>query len=148
MLCYATEYRGSKLQVIQSRSPKIWSLLILVSRPRAPSLFHRFCYHTDPGAMGSSSNGVVGERSAGGNGSLQVDKGVDFAQYFCTYAFLYHQKEMLCDRVRMDAYFNAIFKNKHHFEGKVRLCYFLSRLSILAPISSMGPRKRIDLSVV
>lgn len=48
-----------------------------------------------------------------------VDKGVDFAQYFCTYAYLYHQKEMLCDRVRMDAYFNAIFQNKHHFLGKV-----------------------------
>ncbi|KAL0559381.1 hypothetical protein IC582_003990 [Cucumis melo] len=71
--------------------------------------------------MGSSSNGVLGDRSAGSNGGLQVDKGVDFAQYFCTYAFLYHQKEMLCDRVRMDAYFHAIFKNKHHFEGKTVL---------------------------
>ncbi|KAK4481205.1 hypothetical protein RD792_012087 [Penstemon davidsonii] len=59
--------------------------------------------------MGSSTqNGVV-------------DKGVDFANYFCTYGFLYHQKEMLCDRVRMDAYYNSIFKNKHHFEGKVVL---------------------------
>lgn len=51
------------------------------------------------------------------NGS--VDKRVDFANYFCTYAFLYHQKEMLSDRVRMDAYYNAIFNNKHHFAGKV-----------------------------
>ncbi|KAK6151785.1 hypothetical protein DH2020_014420 [Rehmannia glutinosa] len=50
-----------------------------------------------------------------------VDKGVDFANYFCTYGFLYHQKEMLCDRVRMDAYFNAIFENKHHFQGKTVL---------------------------
>ncbi|KAL0315623.1 UNVERIFIED_CONTAM: protein arginine N-methyltransferase PRMT10 [Sesamum radiatum] len=47
-----------------------------------------------------------------------VDKGVDFANYFCTYGFLYHQKEMLSDRVRMDAYYNAIFENKHHFQGK------------------------------
>ncbi|CAA0833669.1 Protein arginine N-methyltransferase PRMT10 [Striga hermonthica] len=58
--------------------------------------------------------------SARGNGVV-VDKGVDFANYFCTYGFLYHQKEMLCDRVRMDAYYNAIFENKHHFEGKAVL---------------------------
>ncbi|EOY30965.1 Arginine methyltransferase 10 isoform 1 [Theobroma cacao] len=67
--------------------------------------------------MGSRANGVVGGSS--GNGA--VDKGVDFANYFCTYAFLYHQKEMLCDRVRMDAYYNAIFQNKHHFQGKAVL---------------------------
>ncbi|XP_057768123.1 protein arginine N-methyltransferase PRMT10 [Salvia miltiorrhiza] len=57
--------------------------------------------------------------SAAANGV--VDKGVDFANYFCTYGFLYHQKEMLCDRVRMDAYYNAVFENKHHFKGKVVL---------------------------
>ncbi|GLJ35076.1 hypothetical protein SUGI_0705680 [Cryptomeria japonica] len=56
---------------------------------------------------------------AGGGGV--VDKGADFANYFCTYAFLYHQKEMLSDRVRMDAYYTAIFENKHHFEGKTVL---------------------------
>lgn len=50
-----------------------------------------------------------------------MDKEVDFANYFCTYAFLYHQKEMLSDRVRMDAYFNSIFQNKHHFQGKTVL---------------------------
>ncbi|KAJ0030786.1 protein arginine N-methyltransferase PRMT10-like [Pistacia vera] len=72
--------------------------------------------------MGSCRNGVV---SGGSNGEIgggpTVDKGVDFANYFCTYAFLYHQKEMLSDRVRMDAYFNAIFENKHHFQGKTVL---------------------------
>ena len=65
--------------------------------------------------MGTSANAA-----AGGRGN-PVDKGVDYAQYFCTYAFLYHQKEMLSDRVRMDAYFNAIFENKHHFNGKTVL---------------------------
>uniref|UniRef100_A0A2P2IPL6 Protein arginine N-methyltransferase PRMT10 n=1 Tax=Rhizophora mucronata TaxID=61149 RepID=A0A2P2IPL6_RHIMU len=71
--------------------------------------------------MGSHQNGgVAGERTAG-SGVVAVDKGVDFANYFCTYAFLYHQKEMLSDRVRMDAYFNAIFHNKHHFHGKTVL---------------------------
>lgn len=67
--------------------------------------------------MGSYQNGVVG----GDRNASSVDKGVDFANYFCTYAFLYHQKEMLSDRVRMDAYFNSIFQNKHHFQGKVSL---------------------------
>eukprot|EP00244_Chara_vulgaris_P008433 TRINITY_DN3312_c0_g2_i2.p1 TRINITY_DN3312_c0_g2~~TRINITY_DN3312_c0_g2_i2.p1 ORF type:complete len:429 (-),score=61.18 TRINITY_DN3312_c0_g2_i2:460-1746(-) len=50
-----------------------------------------------------------------------VDKGADFANYFCTYGFLYHQKEMLSDRVRMEAYHGAIFRNARHFRGKVIL---------------------------
>ncbi|KAJ9140937.1 hypothetical protein P3X46_031527 [Hevea brasiliensis] len=69
--------------------------------------------------MGSHHNGDRASSSNGG--AALVDKDVDFAQYFCTYAFLYHQKEMLSDRVRMDAYYNAIFQNKHHFHGKVVL---------------------------
>lgn len=79
-------------------------------------------------AMGSHTNGFVAGDLAGssnggggGGGTAPVDKEVDFANYFCTYAFLYHQKEMLSDRVRMDAYFNAIFQNKHHFQGKTVL---------------------------
>ncbi|XP_039071700.1 protein arginine N-methyltransferase PRMT10-like isoform X1 [Hibiscus syriacus] len=66
--------------------------------------------------MGSRTNGV-----AGGSSNRPMDKGADFANYFCTYALLYHQKEMLSDRVRMDAYYNAVFKNKHHFQGKTVL---------------------------
>ncbi|RZC92003.1 hypothetical protein C5167_027892 [Papaver somniferum] len=65
--------------------------------------------------MGTNGGG----RTNGGGGG--VDKGVDFANYFCTYGFLYHQKEMLCDRVRMDAYYNSIFENKEHFIGKTVL---------------------------
>lgn len=76
--------------------------------------------------MGSSANGVAGSRSSNGGGGASVDKGVDFANYFCTYAFLYHQKEMLSDRVRMDAYFNSIFENKSHFLGKVSITLHLS----------------------
>ncbi|XP_077211280.1 protein arginine methyltransferase 10 [Tasmannia lanceolata] len=68
--------------------------------------------------MGSSANGSGIRAPINGE---SVDKGVDFANYFCTYAFLYHQKEMLSDRVRMDAYYNAIFKNHHHFRGKIVL---------------------------
>lgn len=68
--------------------------------------------------MGSFGNGAAGSERIGSS-SGAVDKEVDFAQYFCTYAFLYHQKEMLSDQVRMDAYFKAIVENKHHFFGKV-----------------------------
>ncbi|MBA0719251.1 hypothetical protein Golax_006948 [Gossypium laxum] len=61
----------------------------------------------------------MASRTNGGSSNGPVDKGADFANYFCTYAFLYHQKEMLSDRVRMDAYYNAVFQNKHHFQGKL-----------------------------
>ncbi|KMT02941.1 hypothetical protein BVRB_8g195150 [Beta vulgaris subsp. vulgaris] len=72
--------------------------------------------------MGSSTVNGGGERGGLANGIAgSVDKGVDYANYFCTYSFLYHQKEMLSDRVRMDAYFNSIFQNKHHFVGKTVL---------------------------
>ncbi|KAK1417270.1 hypothetical protein QVD17_26396 [Tagetes erecta] len=76
--------------------------------------------------MGSNVNGNAGDNvtstsNGNGNGTATVDKGVDFANYFCTYAFLYHQKEMLSDRVRMNAYFNSVFNNKHHFIGKTVL---------------------------
>ncbi|KAI3950424.1 hypothetical protein MKW92_010669 [Papaver armeniacum] len=69
--------------------------------------------------MGTNGGGRANGGGGGGGGG--VDKGVDFANYFCTYGFLYHQKEMLCDRVRMDAYYNSIFENKEHFIGKTVL---------------------------
>nr|GLL20536.1 protein arginine N-methyltransferase PRMT10 [Ipomoea trifida] len=72
--------------------------------------------------MGSSSNGIQPAAISSGDGAAPaVDKDVDFANYFCTYAFLYHQKDMLTDRVRMDSYYNAVFQNKHHFAGKAVL---------------------------
>ena len=40
-----------------------------------------------------------------------VDKGVDFANYFYTYAYLHHQKEMLPDHIRVDAYYNTVVQN-------------------------------------
>eukprot|EP00240_Pyramimonas_obovata_P003881 CAMPEP_0118931792 /NCGR_PEP_ID=MMETSP1169-20130426/8007_1 /TAXON_ID=36882 /ORGANISM="Pyramimonas obovata, Strain CCMP722" /LENGTH=374 /DNA_ID=CAMNT_0006874333 /DNA_START=141 /DNA_END=1265 /DNA_ORIENTATION=+ len=45
----------------------------------------------------------------------------DFANYFCTYGFLYHQKEMLEDQVRMQSYYDSVFKNKAQFKDKVVL---------------------------
>ena len=62
---------------------------------------------------------AAGAAASGSSGARPVDKEVDFANYFCTYAHIYHQKEMLCDRVRMDAYHSAVFRNAPHFKGKV-----------------------------
>eukprot|EP01004_Peranema_trichophorum_P004441 NODE_3363_length_1365_cov_41.199678_g2927_i0.p1 GENE.NODE_3363_length_1365_cov_41.199678_g2927_i0~~NODE_3363_length_1365_cov_41.199678_g2927_i0.p1 ORF type:complete len:379 (+),score=60.29 NODE_3363_length_1365_cov_41.199678_g2927_i0:55-1191(+) len=49
------------------------------------------------------------------------EKSSDFANYFCTYEFLYHQKQMLEDQKRMAAYHSAIMQNKDLFKGKVVL---------------------------
>lgn len=51
----------------------------------------------------------------------EAEKAADFANYFCSYGYLYHQKQMLMDHVRMRSYHNAIMRNKHLFEGKVVL---------------------------
>jgi type I protein arginine methyltransferase len=51
----------------------------------------------------------------------EADKAADYANYFCSYAYLYHQKQMLMDHVRMRAYHSAIFGNRALFEGKVVL---------------------------
>lgn len=74
------------------------------------------------------------------------DKALDFANYFCSYGkncvvqstyshvshdgraaavslrtgYLYHQKDMLQDRGRMDAYRNAIMRNPGCFADKAR----------------------------
>ena len=47
--------------------------------------------------------------------------GLDFANYFVSYGYLYHQKDMLQDRGRMDAYRNAILQNTQCFKDKVVL---------------------------
>ena len=48
-------------------------------------------------------------------------KAADFANYFCSYAELYHQKQMLMDNNRMNAYYSAIMQNKEMFAGKIVL---------------------------
>lgn len=60
------------------------------------------------------------ERNAQGEERKGVDE-ADFANYFCTYEFLYHQKEMLEDVARMDAYHDAVMRNAKLFEGRVVL---------------------------
>lgn len=52
------------------------------------------------------------------NGDEQA-KATDFANYFCSYAQLYHQKQMLADHNRMAAYHSAILGNADVFKDKV-----------------------------
>lgn len=52
------------------------------------------------------------------NGDEQA-KATDFANYFCSYAQLYHQKQMLADHNRMAAYHAAILGNSDIFRDKV-----------------------------
>jgi len=51
----------------------------------------------------------------------EADRAADYANYFCSYSYLYHQKQMLMDHVRMRAYHTAIMSNRSLFEGKVVL---------------------------
>lgn len=52
---------------------------------------------------------------------LQGESATDFANYFVSYGYLYHQKDMLQDKGRMDGYRNAILGNAKCFEGKTVL---------------------------
>ncbi|GAX16444.1 type I protein arginine methyltransferase [Fistulifera solaris] len=46
-------------------------------------------------------------------------KATDFANYFCAYSQIYHQKSMLSDHQRMAAYHSAILGNQDVFRDKV-----------------------------
>eukprot|EP00435_Cladocopium_sp_Y103_P051908 s552_g16.t1 len=65
-----------------------------------------------------------GYKAANGIGCLQDGKPpdeTDNANYFCEYAFLYHQMDMLEDEHRTGSYFNAITWNPDSFKDKVVL---------------------------
>eukprot|EP00903_Cladosiphon_okamuranus_P012619 g11806.t1 len=51
-------------------------------------------------------------------GGSDSKKASDYANYFCSYASLYHQKQMLTDHRRMQAYYSAITDNAELFAGK------------------------------
>ena len=63
----------------------------------------------------------TGGTETGEGKSCADENAADFAQYFCHYATLRHQVQMLVDRPRMDAYFHAITKNAACFRDKVVL---------------------------
>jgi protein arginine N-methyltransferase 1 len=68
----------------------------------------------EPKFANTSGNGEIPSY----NGDEQA-KATDFANYFCSYAQLYHQKQMLADHNRMAAYHSAILGNSDVFKDKV-----------------------------
>lgn len=58
---------------------------------------------------------------AAGEAPSPLEDTTEYANYFITYAYLYHQKQMLEDHVRMVSYRNAILGNRACFEGKTVL---------------------------
>jgi len=64
--------------------------------------------------MASSSNGIPQKDG-------KEPDPTDYANYFCTYSFLYHQKDMLEDHKRTGAYHRACVNNAQCFKGKVVL---------------------------
>jgi len=66
----------------------------------------------------------------------------DFANYFCSYAQLYHQKQMLADHNRMAAYHSSVIGNRDVFEGKVVMDVG-SGSGILAVWAAMAGAKKV-----
>ena len=70
----------------------------------------------------SDTTSFVNATAEGEIPSFQGDaqaKATDYANYFCSYAQLYHQKQMLQDHNRMAAYHSAILGNQDVFRDKV-----------------------------
>jgi protein arginine N-methyltransferase 1 len=73
-------------------------------------------------ACASEKTNFVNATRNGEIPSFQGDekaRATDFANYFCSYAQLYHQKLMLADHSRMAAYHSAILGNQDVFRDKV-----------------------------
>jgi len=65
--------------------------------------------------MGTVSNSHEPQRDG------EAPEKSDFANYFCTYAFLYHQKDMLEDQKRTGSYYDAVMRNQNLFKDSVVL---------------------------
>lgn len=88
-------------------------------------------------------------RSSAADNSMSVSRldgrapdGKDFANYFCTYAYIYHQKDMLEDHKRTGAYYNAVMDNKRLFKDKVVLDVGTGS-GILAIFSAMAGARKV-----
>lgn len=76
------------------------------------------CFYVEPSVAASEQPGLNSNMQCA---SSDAEKAADFANYFISYGYISHQKQMLTDTVRMRAYNSAILKNKDIFEGKVVL---------------------------
>ena len=75
--------------------------------------------------------------------SNEAAKTSDFANYFCSYAQIYHQKQMLADHNRMAAYHSSVIGNRDVFEGKVVMDVG-SGSGILAVWAAMAGAKKVS----
>ncbi|CAE7236492.1 PRMT10, partial [Symbiodinium pilosum] len=74
--------------------------------------------------VGSESVMCVGRRQSYHGAALKDGKPpdeTDNANYFCEYAYLYHQMDMLEDAHRTGSYFDAVMRNRENFKDKVVL---------------------------
>jgi len=76
---------------------------------------------TDDVAAPASGKPVAAPTASAEECDGQPPSETDNANYFCEYAYLYHQMDMLEDAHRTGTYFNAIVSNPSCFEGKVVL---------------------------
>eukprot|EP00882_Tetradesmus_deserticola_P026662 GHRQ01029430.1.p1 GENE.GHRQ01029430.1~~GHRQ01029430.1.p1 ORF type:complete len:489 (+),score=148.86 GHRQ01029430.1:167-1633(+) len=94
----------------------------------------------------NDQNVDMAENGRGGARTSRLDgkapDGSDFANYFCTYAYLYHQKDMLEDHKRTGAYYNAVIQNRRQFKDKVVLDVGTGS-GILAIFSAMAGAKKV-----
>lgn len=77
---------------------------------------------TQNNSNSSSSNGFINASATKNIPTYDGDdsaKATDFANYFCAYSQLYHQKQMLTDHNRMAAYHAAIMGNSDVFKDKI-----------------------------
>jgi protein arginine N-methyltransferase 1 len=92
---------------------------LTVKTPISRSPFFRI---TNMSSSAPETPSFVNATAAGEIPSYNGDekaKATDFANYFCSYAQLYHQKQMLADHNRMAAYHSAILGNQDVFRDKV-----------------------------
>jgi len=70
------------------------------------------------------------------------EKSTDFANYFITYGYIYHQKQMLEDEHRMHSYYSAILRNAEtHFKDKVVMDLGTGSANLAIWAAQAGARK-------
>lgn len=103
--------------------PPLISFLVALWLQKILLLYkHNRIFITKTMSSASEKTKFVNATAEGEIPSFQGDekaKASDFANYFCSYAQLYHQKQMLADHKRMAAYHSAILGNQDVFRDKV-----------------------------
>jgi hypothetical protein len=115
-----------RLLLLCSLFPKVSPLALIGSDflPKSPAFYtkgsstsplhHNIINMADSDFVNATENGEIPTF-----GKSDKAKATDFANYFCSYAQLYHQKQMLADHNRMAAYHAAIMGNADVFKDKV-----------------------------